>query len=299
MKSHTQLIVEVARKLLGEPNKQHSTRDDVRYGTNGSMSINPKKGKWYSYEDGVGGGILSLIERETGAKGSARWAKLEELTGYRPDRRASGDGKSRLGQIVATYDYLDAEGEARLRVTRHDPKTFRQWRPVGKGGWRLGAPRDPQHLFLPYRSPDVLEAISAGQPVFVVEGEKDANNGTELGIVATCNAGGAGKWKPQHAAYLKGGDVIVVPDNDSAGRDHAEMVARTLDGIAVRVRLLVLPGLPPKGDLSNWIEAGGTAEQLWALVEQAHDWPIRRPSASLLPQTASCRAWHRRSSRSL
>ena len=91
----------------------------------------------------------------------------------------------------------------------------------------------------------------------------------KLGIAATCNAGGAGKWKPAHAAHLEGGDVIIIPDNDGAGQKHAESVAASLVGIAKRIRILNLPNLPPKGDVSDWLESGGTAEHLWRLAEGA------------------------------
>ena len=80
--------------------------------------------------------------------------------------------------------------------------------------------------------PEVLEAVATGQPVFVVEGEKDVETARKLNIVATCNAGGANKWRTEHAAYLQGADVIVVPDNDDAGLQHAESVAASLRGVA-------------------------------------------------------------------
>ena len=71
-------------------------------------------------------------------------------------------------------------------------------------------------------------------------------NLAKLGIVATCNAGGAGKWKGEHAAHLKGADVVIIPDNDPAGQEHAKTVATSLTGVAKRVRILELPNLHPR-----------------------------------------------------
>ena len=144
----------------------------------------------------------------------------------------------------------------------------------GKGGWVWGV-----HgvRVVPYRLPELLEAISTEQPVFVLEGEKDADNLAKLNIAATCNAGGAGKWRARHAAFLKDADVIIVPDNDPPGRAHAESVARSLVGVASRIRVLKLPGLPEKGDVSNWLAAGGTAERLWQLTENAPNWSEPKP----------------------
>ena len=202
--------------------------------------------------------------------------------GLWPERRANGkaNGHAVPSRIVATHDYHDADGILRFQAVRYGPKkSFRQRRPDPSGkGWVWTQPIYEPHRYLPFRLPDLLEDIALGKPVFVVEGEKDAENArSKLGIAATCNACGAGKWDARHAAYLKDADAIIVPDNDDAGRSHAEDVAVSLQGIAKRVRVLVLPGLPTKGDLSDWIDAGGTAEQIWALAEKAPEWKPPAP----------------------
>jgi putative DNA primase/helicase len=123
-----------------------------------------------------------------------------------------------------------------------------------------------------YRLTDVLEAASFGRSVFIVEGEQKADTLARWNLCATCNAEGAGKWTVEHAAHLRGTDVVILPDNDDRGRTHADAVARTLQGIAARVRLLNLPGLPQKGDVVDWIQAGGTREQFDQLIDHAPDW---------------------------
>ena len=179
----------------------------------------------------------------------------------------------RSAKRVADYDYVDEHGTLRYRVVRYEPKDFRQCRPDGNGDWTWNL---KGIALLPYRAADLLEAIANNRTVYILEGEKDVENGAKHGIVATCNSGGAGEWTAAHSAYLKGADVVIVPHNDDAGRDHGQAVAASLQGIASRVRVLELPDLPEKGDLSNWFEAGGTVEQLWALVGQAPGW--RPPS---------------------
>ncbi len=175
--------------------------------------------------------------------------------------------------IIATYSYQPADGTEHFQVVRFQPKDFRQRRKPGpgdkssdiRGGWVWKLPKE--HRFIPYRLPEVAEAIGAERPVFIVEGEKDGDNLAKLGIVATCNAGGAKKWRADHARYLAGADAIILPDNDSAGRAHVKEVWKTLRVAASRVRVLELPDLPDKGDVSDWLAAGGTAERLWQLVE--------------------------------
>ena len=189
--------------------------------------------------------------------------------GLWPSKQAYRKPHSAHKTIVSIYEYCDEAGTTVFEVVRYSPKAFRQRRPDGKGGyiWNLeGIPA------LPYRLPELQEAIAGGHPVFVVEGEKDADSLARHGIVATCNAGGARKWRSGHARFLQGADVLIIPDNDAAGQEHASIVAASLHEVARRTRILTLPGLRDKGDVSDWLETGGTAEQLWSFAENASDW---------------------------
>jgi hypothetical protein len=176
-------------------------------------------------------------------------------------------------QIVATYDYRDERGELLFQVVRYEPKGFRQRRPKPGGGWVWSV---KGVRVVPYRLPELLARPE--EPVFVVEGEKDVDNLERIGVVATCNAGGAGKWTAEHAAFLAGRRVLAAGDNDDAGRDHIEQVGRSLHSNAEWVRVVELPGLPAKGDASDWIAAGGTSEELMRLAEASPIWtPTTQP----------------------
>jgi putative DNA primase/helicase len=86
-----------------------------------------------------------------------------------------------------------------------------------------------------------------------------------LGVAATCNPGGAGKWLDDHSATLAGADVIIIPDNDEAGEKHLDKTARSLAEAGAKVRLLRLSA----HDSFDWIAAGGTVQQLEHLAENA------------------------------
>ena len=118
---------------------------------------------------------------------------------------------------------------------RQAGKKFRQCRP-GDENRRIWNAKGVPPLI--YRLPEVGEAITSDRTVFVTEGEKDANRLTGHGLTATCNPGGAGKWKPEHSFYLHGADVVILPDNDAKGREHAQEVAASLQGRARSVRKL-------------------------------------------------------------
>jgi hypothetical protein len=255
----------VAGMLLGAPNGRLSSEGEIRYGRNGSLSIDLTSGTFYDHEAKQGGGVLDLIVREIGGdqKGAIEWLRKNGFL----DEPAKPNGARQVPyrREVAHYDYTDENGDLVFQVVRYEPKTFVQRR-KDRGRWVYQVKGVRQ---VPYRLPEVVEAIANERTVFIVEGEKDADNLAKWGIAATTNAGGSGKWHEEFSAFFHDADVVIVPDNDEAGRNHANQVAASLDGIASRVRLLALPGLPLKGDASDWIAAGGTPEAFHALVEQA------------------------------
>ena len=87
--------------------------------------------------------------------------------------------------------------------------------------------------------------------MFIVEGDKDADRLAKLGAVVTTNVGGAGKWRPEFAAHLRGRKIVALPDNDDTGRKHAQDVARSAHGKVTSVKLVELPGLQEHGDVSD------------------------------------------------
>jgi hypothetical protein len=131
--------------------------------------------------------------------------------------------------------YVDEHGDPVGRVHRHDladgTKRIWQERPDGDG-WTPGL--EGAHLPL-YRLPTVLEHARAGQRVLVVEGEKAVDALDRLGVFATTNAGGAGKWRDQHTAALHGATVLAVCDCDLPGRLHAINLSAQLLAAAARV----------------------------------------------------------------
>jgi hypothetical protein len=174
----------------------------------------------------------------------------------------------RSGRIVAEYNYTDARGSLLYQILRKEPKGFTTRVPKAKGGWEYklnGSPR------VPYKLPELL-ASNRKSPVYIVEGEKDADTLTALGLVSSCNVFGAGKWLTEYNEHFRGRQVIIIPDNDKPGRQHAEEVAANLHGIARSVRVVELPGLSEHGDVSDWLAGGGDRKQLSALARKAKAW---------------------------
>jgi AAA domain len=169
-------------------------------------------------------------------------------------------------RVVATYPYIDADGVVLFDVVRYVPKAFRQRRPLKGGGytWSLG---DVKPIL--YRLLELLAFPDA--TVFLVEGEKDADRVASLDLVATTISGST-TWTPELAEPLRGRDIIVLADNDEPGAKKAGEAAQALHGIAATLRLVLLPGLPDKADVSDWLDAGHSREELEAVCLDAPLW---------------------------
>ena len=168
-------------------------------------------------------------------------------------------------QELFKYDYTDAEGHLLFQVVRYFPKDFRQRRPTGHNQWEWNLDGVVRTL---YKLPELIAAPN-DKLRFIVEGEKDVDRLGALDLVATCNVGGAGKWRSEYNRYFRDTDVVLVVDNDDAGRNHANAVANHLKGIARTIRYLELPDLDEHGDISDWLDDGGTRAKLHLLALNA------------------------------
>jgi hypothetical protein len=185
-----------------------------------------------------------------------------------------GNGHSQQwDDVTAEYIYRDADGNPYLRVQRTAEKKFWQHHWAGSG-WQKGAPRGPR---IPYRLPELL-AADPTKPVFIVEGEKDADRLASLGFVASTSSGGSnGKWTVELNSHFAGRIVRLLPDNDEPGAKYVEKIAEHLHGVAASLRVVELPGLGPRTvsggrDISDWLDLGNIGETLEALAEDAPEW---------------------------
>lgn len=173
-------------------------------------------------------------------------------------------------RVVATYPYVDEHGQLLYEVRRIEPgpdgrkKSFRPYLP---GAARAGLGNVRRVL---YRLPEVIQAAKQGRTIYVCEGEKDADALAALGLVATCNVGGAGrgKWRDEYSPYLAGAHVIVIADRDTPGIEHARAVADALTGHAASVRI-VLPAVDREhADVSDHLAEGHDVDELVPLVDE-------------------------------
>jgi hypothetical protein len=210
---------------------------------------------------------------------------LAEKDGITPAIRT----KSTWPDPIATYDYQDADGKLLYRTVKfpkdHNPP-FIQQTPNGADGWKSKLPKDVPRVL--YRLPE-LNAADPSETVIITEGEKDAETARCLGFVATTTPLGAGKWPSLQSNYniqapLKDRICWIVPDNDEAGRKHALDIAISLSGFASVVKVVNLPGLPEKGDLSDFYVQHGPDEAKAMILELAEKTPEFKPGDAPKPK---------------
>jgi len=234
-----------------------------------SLSIDLNTGSFNCFGCGKKGDIFKFRQERYGEDFQTALEYFANFAGM-----YSAKPESKPKKIVKTYDYRDETGTLLFQTVRHEPKDFRQRRPDGKDewAWNLQGVR-----LVPYNLSEVLKAKS----VVIVEGEKDADNLKPLGLTATTSPMGAGKWRKEYNEHFKDKRIAILSDNDDPGKKHAQTVAGNLHEIAESVKVVDLPGLPYKGDVSDWIKSGGTKEQLVELIKQAPEWVPVDPSLAV------------------
>jgi hypothetical protein len=218
-----------------------------------SKSFQVWKDGWKDYVANESGSILDLCARSKfpdGGEGDL-WAAQEymgEMLGLKPSTKAKTRAKK-----IAEYIYTNVKGDPIHKTIRFEPKDFVQYR-FEDGDWKPGMGSVIPVL---YRLPEWVDK----KWVVVAEGEKDCDNLAKIGIHATTNAMGAENWKDHYNDYFKGKKVVIFPDNDDKGRAHAQLVSWNLKDHASEIRIVELPELPPKGDVSDYIFASELTEE--------------------------------------
>ena len=166
------------------------------------------------------------------------------------------------GPVVSVYEYTDRATGKPIRKNRHEPKTFIWESQDAAGRWIYGRNGLTPGL---YHQEAVLGA-PAGAVVFFAGGEKGTDALCDRGEIATCNPDGDASWEPCFAESFRDKVVIALPDNDPAGHQLAQRLVSDLAGIARRVYVVNLPGLDEHQDVYDYLEHGGTVEQIVRLA---------------------------------
>lgn len=223
-----------------------------------SLRVNVDKQLWICDPCNKGGSVIDFVMLKEGISAMDAMEKLGNVNDKAP--------KTELKEVDA-YDYVDENGVMLYQVVRYEGfdgkkkvKSFKQRHKNSDDQWVWtmdGVRRVLYNLF------DVQDA----QDVWVVEGEKDAKALISLGFPATTNVGGAKKWLDSYSDSLKGKNVVVCPDSDPVGKEHGQMVIKSLAG---KAKTIFLFDVTPFKDVSDLIEKHGdkSKEEILKLLDK-------------------------------
>lgn len=215
------------------------------------------------------------------------------------DREFTGkSNSSKSSNIVSEYIYTDEKGNNLFSKVRFEPKHFSQKRIIdgatiwglNKGlyyetyknsnNWsqkkRENVPTKEYEGIEPviYNLPQIIQTIKNNESIYIVEGEKDVNTLSKLGLTATCNFDGASKstqkskWHKEYNQYFKDAKVVILHDNDNSGIAHKDSIAANLFNVVEYIKCPELTEIEEKQDITDWITAGHTKEELISLVDR-------------------------------
>jgi RecA-family ATPase/5S rRNA maturation endonuclease (ribonuclease M5) len=255
----------VAMQLFRDKhNTKMSSANELRFGTKGSLSICLKKGTYFDNEDKSGGGLKALIERETGQDGIEWLIENKHINDTRGQGKVSDFSDVSDKPKGSEYLYTNEDGEPLYKVIRkYTQQGERRFYQNGFVNGQFVKSMDGVKP-VPYKLTELT--TRRNEPVYIVEGEKDAERLLSGGLLATTNSGGANNWKPDLNRHFENRDVIIIPDNDETGRKHVIKICENLAEIAKTIKVVHLNKqwrkIPEKGDVSDFLNAGYVIQDL-------------------------------------
>jgi hypothetical protein len=231
----------------------------------GSLTINVDKNVW----------MCGPCDRHGGAWDFAFFlsnlTKTPDLLKWLIDKGIIMEEKTKYkSKFIKSYVYKDPTGKEYLQVRKfvdnNGKKSFALYHKDQKGEWISGVPKDTK--LYPYK----IDEWKDRKIVYIVEGEKDCDELWNWGVPATTNPMGAMSWKEEFNEWFRDKKVVILPDNDEAGKRHAQSVLANIITIASGVKVVSLPGLPPKGDFTDWLSKCNGTKQLFAETVRSTPW---------------------------
>ena len=203
--------------------------------------------------------------------------------------------------IEAIYKFYDENGDLAYEKIRKKGKKFLHRRYIdgetvwgmeegiytetfpGSKSWSIKERPGAKKAYYPgqeqllYNLPNVIKGIKEGQTIFITEGEKDSDSLITRGLIATTTSIGATKgdlgkkWPSRFNSFFKGANVVLLPDNDEPGKRFMEHIAIELKNIANNIKIVELPDLSKKEDITDWLEYGNDIYDLQALVKRTDE----------------------------
>lgn len=269
----------VARRLGLELNRQDKVRCFLHAGDK-NPSLQVYADGWKCFGCGEHGDAVDLVARYRGiSKGAAaQWIVdtmgiPQPIAAPTPKKSSSSD----YGKFEREHIYPGGQLKHVVYRKANGGKSA-PWKHLENGVW---LDKRPENLFpvppLYYRRDNLPPSV------FLVEGEKDVDRLEKNQKAAISLPDGKdSKWYSEYQPFFSGRNVYIIQDNDEPGKQYAQRMAATLQGIAKSVYVLDLTKvwleLPTKGDISDLLDYMGDDAGILALLQLAQDAPEWEPS---------------------
>lgn len=235
---------------------------------NPSLSINAEKGVFNCFACGAKGGFVDLYSEVNGLDPAESHKELSGMFSV-----------PKIINTVDRHDYQDASGKVIYQKLRIEPGDNGRSKKYSFLNPANGQYKKPCESVL-YHLPDVI----AAKIVVICEGERKADIIKSWNYPGTClDAGADSKLTPAMVEVLTGKSLIILPDNDEPGRKYCDNIIAAMREKASSIKVIELPGLPPKGDIVDWVKTPGNDQNRFAeIIEHAVGLPVKRQLVSFV-----------------
>ncbi len=261
-----------------------------------SAEYYPADDRWRCYAGCTEGKGFDVIDTEAALRCVSNQEAIRLLAQELGLNEQAKQGPKRF---IREHFYQTAEGQAviKKRIFEQGGRKTAEYHYLVGDRWIMGGSKELNRMIEAkefakpatplYQLPELLKGLAAGKKVlYVVEGEKDVHTLAGIGLLATTTGGAGDYWKPAQIQIIpKEVKVIILRDNDEAGRKYGDNTASKFKEHGCEVKVIDLPDLPAKGDVSDWLGAGRRKEDLLSVVEGWPEWKgvDREESNSDLP----------------
>lgn len=243
------------------------------------------------------GDIINFIKEKEGFTTLEATKKAYEILGFKLDMQPSKLDKLKEyieknikldGYYIENmYAYmLDNDLPSFIKIKFRNKfdkskKDMRTYKVIDMGEYyRLGTKaKDGDYNYTVYNYPSIKDAINKINNIYFVEGEKDADNLNKLGFTATTIYAKTNDKKiwDKYKTQLQNAKIVFIGDTGKAGEEFKQLVWKHLKDVVKSFKVINLQGLEALGDnkdVTDWLEAGHTKDELIKAIKDGWDWKI-------------------------
>lgn len=248
-----------------------------------SLSFNPKANRWHCFSCGRGGDIIDFIKEYKGFGyiEACNHLGIELNEGYRALEDEKSQVKSYIKwqlnnigtfkdwKLINIYRFTDKDNKTLYFKAKFSTPSKKEMRYYSFNDGKVEMKRN--HEEVPYNLYGIVRALEKNKPIFIVEGEKDADTLIYMGYTATSFKG----VKEIDVNTFKDKNIYFIGDTGEAGEGYKNEVWSKLKDHVKSFNIVELTGInkfPDNSDVTDWIQQGYTVDDLKRAIDDSWDW---------------------------